>query len=89
MAYECHLKDIKEKIASLCLVAILVMTFIPGCKNTPVPADGESLPVMPMTDPPEHSLAYVVSQKPAIESKLLSDMESQENWELIPLYQES
>ena len=84
-----HLMDIKWKIVSLCLVVILSMNVLPGCKNTPSPSGAESLSVMPMTDLPENSLAWEVSQKPAIESKLLSDMESQENWEPIPLYPES
>jgi hypothetical protein len=28
-----HLKAIYEKIVSLCLVAIMAMTVLPGCKN--------------------------------------------------------
>jgi hypothetical protein len=42
---------------------------------------GKSIPDMPMKAPPENSLEYEISQKPAIESRLLSDMESLENWE--------
>jgi hypothetical protein len=34
-----------------------------------------------MEAPPENSLEYEISQKPAIKSRLLSDMESLENWE--------
>jgi hypothetical protein len=41
---------------------------------------GGGLPEMPMTAPVENSLAYEVAQKPALESKLLSDMESLDNW---------
>jgi len=73
--------DIKGTIISLCLVVILAVAVLQGCKNTPAPSGGKSLPDMPMTDPPENSLAWEVSQKPAVESKLLSDMESLENWE--------
>jgi len=40
------------------------------------------IPVMPLSAPPENSLAWEVAKKPAIESKLLSDMETLENWEL-------
>jgi len=79
--YRNHLKDIKEKIVSLCLVVILAMTVLPGCKNSPAPAGEKSLPDMPMEAARENSLAYEVSQKPAVESRLLSDMESLENWE--------
>jgi len=42
---------------------------------------GRVLPDMPMTSPVENALAHEVAQKPAVESKLLSDMESLENWE--------
>ena len=45
----------------------------------PVPRNG--LPAMPMTSPVENALAHEVAQKPAVESKLLSDMESLDNWE--------
>ncbi|MBM4089828.1 MAG: hypothetical protein FJ276_10430, partial [Planctomycetes bacterium] len=44
-------------------------------------AVGNSLPDMPMNASPENSLAFEVSQKPAIASKQLSDMESLDNWE--------
>ncbi|TVQ21029.1 MAG: hypothetical protein EA382_14175, partial [Spirochaetaceae bacterium] len=36
---------------------------------------------MPMSAPAENALAFETSQKPAIESRLLSDMESLEGWE--------
>jgi hypothetical protein len=36
---------------------------------------------MPMQAPPENSLAHEVSQKPAIASRLLSDMERLDHWE--------
>jgi hypothetical protein len=42
---------------------------------------GNELPEMPMTSPVENALAHEVAQKPAVESKLLSDMESLANWE--------
>jgi hypothetical protein len=44
------------------------------------PSPGKGIPEMPMNAPLEHSLAHEVSQKPAIASKKLSDMESLENW---------
>ncbi|MBN2611433.1 MAG: hypothetical protein JXB00_07750 [Bacteroidales bacterium] len=66
--YQGHLKDIKEKTASLCLLVILAMTSLPGCKNSPAPAGGKRIPDLPMTDPFENSFAWEVSQKPAIES---------------------
>lgn len=50
-----------------------------GAERTP--STGKGLPEMPMTAPVENSLAYEVAQKPTVESKLLSDMESLENWE--------
>jgi hypothetical protein len=42
---------------------------------------GKSLPDMPMEAAPENSLEFEISQKPAVKSRLLSDMESLENWE--------
>jgi hypothetical protein len=76
-----HLNGIKEKTVSLCLLGILVIAFLPGCKNPPASTAEKSIPNMPMKAPAENSLAWEVSQKPALESKLLSDMESLENWE--------
>jgi hypothetical protein len=50
-----------------------------GVDQPPVTEIG--LPDMPMTAPVENSLAYEVAQKPAVESKVLSEMESLDNWE--------
>jgi hypothetical protein len=47
-----------------------------------LPSSGKSLAEMPMQAPVENSLAYEVAQKPALESKLLSNMESLDTWEL-------
>jgi hypothetical protein len=50
-----------------------------AASQPPTSACGTNLPPMPMTASPENSLEYEISQKPAIESRLLSDMESLEN----------
>ena len=42
---------------------------------------GNDLPEMPMQAPVENALAHEVAQKRAVESKLLADMESLDNWE--------
>ncbi len=52
-----------------------------AAENPPASSAGQNLPDMPMNAPPENSLEYEKSQKPAIASRRLSDMESLENWE--------
>ena len=47
------------------------------------PTAGTNLPDMPMTSPPENALAYETAKKPVITSRLLSDMESLDDWEHI------
>ena len=45
------------------------------------PVTRNGLSAMPMTSPVENALAHEVAQKPAVASKLLSDMESLDNWQ--------
>lgn len=59
----------------------LILGLLPGCaapqeRAGKSPVTEKGLPEMPMTAPVENSLAYEVSQKPALASKRLSDMET-------------
>jgi hypothetical protein len=72
--------------ATVLLACGLIIGLLPGFAGAQdgsekLPSTRKGLPEMPMTARPENSLAYEVSQKPAIASKKLSDMESLENWE--------
>jgi len=74
------------QFAAILLTCGLIIGLLPGFAGAQdgsekLPLTGKSLPDMPMKSPPENSLAYEVSQKPAIASRKLSDMESLENWE--------
>jgi hypothetical protein len=55
----------------------------PTSSQDAIPAE-RGLRAMPMTAPVENSLDCEVAQTPAVKSKVLSDMESLENWKPFP-----
>ena len=74
------------QFAAILLTCGLIIGLLPGFAGAEdgsekLPLTGKGLPEMPMKAPVENSLAYEISQKPAIASKKLSDMESLDNWE--------
>ena len=78
-------QSFRQTVAVL-LAGGLIVSLLPGFATAQDGFDkpsftGKGLPAMPMIAPPENALAYEVSQKPAIESRILSDMESLDNWE--------
>jgi len=75
-----------RQAAQVLLACGLILSLLPGFSAAQDGFDkpsfaGKGLPDMPMKAPPENSLAYEVSQKPAIASKRLSGMESLDDWE--------
>ena len=64
---------------ALSFVAVVMISSCTGDNKT-IKANGEGLPKMPMSDPYENSLTYTWSQKKVLKSKLLSDMETMDNW---------
>jgi hypothetical protein len=79
-------KQFVPQFAAVVLACGLILSLLPGFAAAQDGADKppsirKGLPKMPMTAPPENSLAYEVSQKPAIASRQLSGMESLDNWE--------
>ncbi len=78
-------QSFRQTVAVL-LACGLIVSLLPGFAAAQDGFDkpsftGKGLPAMPMIAPLENALAYEVSQKPAIESRKLSDMESLDNWE--------